>query len=265
MLMRNFLSSRKSVREFKAKNLSSKSVKDVQGLIETVHQKVDQNQVTYTFVENGKELAKTLEGKGGYAGVMIKAPAYIAMDIHQPSDAAHFMGAYFMEEIISGLLDLGLASCWISLANVDDAGHEALKGFSIDHADYLLAIGYPNNNAAIGEQVYSSRLGVEDIVYKNNIGTPMTLEELEALGLDDLFYYVRFAPSQYNEQPWRYVVNNGKIDMYVKDTGKNYWIEAGIAAYYLEQLVHTMNIPHRFVLAQPESNGEYNLIGSIQV
>lgn len=265
MLMRNFLSSRKSIREFKGKNISGKDMQKVQEIVSAVQNKVDGNLVQFTLIDEGKGFGKALEGKAGYAGVMIKAPAYIAMDIVDASPKGQFTAAYAMEEIITGLIEIGLGSCWISLTDVHAGGQEVIQGFNVHKAEYLLAFGYPMNTMGIGDTPYSSRMGVEDIVYKERLGNPMTVEELETLGLDDLFYYVRFAPSAHNEQPWRYVVNNGSVDMYMKDTGKNYWIEAGIAAYYLEQLAHTMSIPHRFVLEETSTEGEYKHIGSLQV
>lgn len=265
MLMRNFLKSRKSVREFKAKDLSQASVNGVRGLIEAVNPKAAAYEAKYTLVTQGKELYKALEGKGGYAGVMIKAPAYIILDANEASATSITYGAYYMEELITGLLELGLGSCWISLMNVGIDDKKALSQWGADHAEFMLALGYPNNSSIIGEEPYSSRLGIEDIVYKNEIGNHASLEELEQRGLDDLFYFVRFAPSQYNEQPWRYVVKDDSIDMYMIDSGRNYLVEAGIAKYYFEKLLHTMSIPSTFEMRDYPDQGDHKYIGSIQI
>ena len=265
MLMRNFLKTRKYVRECKAKDLSDKSISGVHELIREVADKALAHNVKYSFVEKGKDLYRHLEGKGGYAGVMIKAPAYIVMDVDETNANSFVNGAYYMEEIITGLIDLGLGSCWISLMNVGMDDKKALEQWGATHAEFMLALGYPNTSAIVGEEPYSSRLGVEDIVYKGAIGTPISLEELEQRGLDDLFYYVRYAPSQYNEQPWRYVVKDDSIDMYMKDTGRNYLVEAGIAIYYFEKMLHTLSIPSTFESRQLGDQGDHKYIGSIQI
>lgn len=265
MLMRNFLQSRKSVREFKARDLSQASVKGIQDLIDQVAPKAAPYNARYTFVEDGKELYQLLEGKGGYAGVMIKAPSYVILNVENSNSLSYINGAYYMEELISGLLNLGIGSCWISLLNVGMEDRVDLSRWGAEDADFMLALGYPNNSAIIGEQPYSSRLGIEDIVYQNEIGTPISLETLEQRGLDDLFYYVRFAPSQYNEQPWRYVVKYGSIDMYMIDTGRNFLVEAGIAMYYFENLLHTLSIPTRFQSEGLQDQGDHKYIGSIQI
>lgn len=266
MLMRNFLKTRKSVREFKARGLSSDAAKRVQSLVDGVNEKAAPHRASFTFVEKGEELFKQLEGKGGYAGVMIKAPSYIILDVDNSDADSYLRGAYYMEDLISGLLELGLGSCWISLQNVGLDDKALLKEWKANDADFMLALGYPNNSAIIGEEPYSSRLGIEDIVYKDEIGNPMTIDELEQRGLDDLFYYVRFAPSQYNEQPWRYVVKPGSIDMYMKDMGRNYLMEAGIAMYYFEALLHTLSIPTEFGKEEGMADqGEFKYIGSIRV
>lgn len=265
MLMRNFLKTRKSVREFKVRNLSADAAKGVQKQIDEIADKAAAHNARFTFVEDGGRLYKELEGKGGYAGVMIKAPSYIVLDVDNTQADSYLNGAYYMEEIITGLLDLGLGSCWISLQNVGLDDKALLKEWNADDADFMLAVGYPNNSSVIGEEPYSSRLGVEDIVYKEEIGQPITIEELEQRGLDDLFYYVRYAPSQYNEQPWRYVVKPGSIDMYMKDLGRNYLVEAGIAMYYFERLLHTLSIPSEFGSEGLSDQGDYKYIGSIRV
>ena len=119
MLMRNFLKTRKSVREFKAKKLDRRAVQGINALIDGVRDKAAAYDASFTFVENGDKLYKQLEGKGGYAGVMIKAPAYIVLDVDNANADSYLYGAYYMEALITGLLDLGVASCWISLQNVE--------------------------------------------------------------------------------------------------------------------------------------------------
>lgn len=265
MLMRNFLKTRKSVREFKTRSLSGEAARGVSRLVDEANEKATRYDARFRFVEDGDRLYKELEGKGGYAGVMIKAPSYIILDVDNANADSYLRGAYYMEDLISGLLDLGLGSCWISLLNVGMDEKALLKEWNADEADFMLALGYPNNSAVIGEEPYSSRMGIEEFVFKEEIGQPISLEELEQRGLDDLFYYVRYAPSQYNEQPWRYVVKPGSIDMYMKDMGRNYLIEAGIAMYYFERMLHTLSIPTEFGKEDIADQGEYKYIGSIRV
>lgn len=266
MLMRNFLQSRRSVREFKARGLAAATIKEVQALIDRIQTKADPFHVKFTLVEKGDALYRSLEGKGGYAGTMIKAPSYIVMDVDRSDAQSWLNGAYYMEDLITQLIPLNLGSCWISLTHVSEEDRRALAQHGVQDAPYLLAIGQPNTSSLVGEEPYSSRLGVEDLVYKDKLNNPISLEELEQRGLDDLFYYVRFAPSQYNEQPWRYVVRDHTIDMYVRDAGNNnFLVEAGIAMYYFEKLLSTLSIPSRFESAGLPDEGEYKYIGSIDV
>lgn len=63
MLMRNFLKTRKSVREFKAKKLDRRAVQGINALIDGVRDKAAAYDASFTFVENGDKLYKQLEGK----------------------------------------------------------------------------------------------------------------------------------------------------------------------------------------------------------
>lgn len=264
MLMRNFLTSRKSVREFKGKKLSKEAVRGVENLVASVNEKAAGNAARFRFIEDGDKLYKQLEGIGGYAGVMIKAPSYLILDVDNTKADSYLRGAYYMEELITGLIEYGLGSCWISLQNVSPDNRAPLKEWEAEQADFMLALGYPANKG-LGEEPSSSRLGIEDFVYKEDIGQPITVEELEQLGLDDLFHYVRYAPSQYNEQPWRYVVKPGQVDMYMKDMGRNYLVEAGIAMYYFEKMLHTLSIPGEFEHRGLDDQGDHKYIASIRV
>ena len=193
---------------------------------------------------------------------MINSPSYIAMNILEERDEAYVYGAYYLEDITTKLYNYNLGSCWISLGGVPD---EIKKDITVEagSTEYLLSIGYPVPRL-IGEQPFSSRLGVEEVVFHGD-GTPVTMAELEQLGLDDLFYYIRFAPSAYNNQPWRFYIEDGKITMVIENyKDKVTLVDAGIMMYYFESMLATIGLTQKFQVGI-KAQGADKVIGTIEV
>lgn len=263
MLMSQFLKSRKTVRDYKRKAIPRKTVREIRSILEEANKKMADKGATLVFLQDGKDILNVLEGKGGYAGVMIESPSYIALNIVEEKEEAYIFGAYYLEDTITKLYDYNLGSCWISLGNVEEPIRENLT-MEDGRTEYLLSIGYPVPQMGIGEAPYSSRLGVEEIVFTEE-GKKVTMEELEQRGLDDLFYYIRFAPSAYNRQPWRFYLGDGKITMTIPNySDKVTLVDAGIMMYYFEKMIAGIGIAQKFQV-DVKDVGADKQIGSIQV
>ncbi|MDO5718432.1 MAG: nitroreductase family protein [Tissierellia bacterium] len=264
MLMSDFLLSRKSVRVFKNKKLSGKSVKQVEALVEDINKTRDD--VRYELCVNGKDISKSLEGKAGYGGVMIDAPAYIAMHTLEEKPIAYLYGAYYLEKLITELKAIGLASCWVTLLEVDEDELKSIFKYDSGKVKYILAVGYPPRELNIGKANYSSRIGIEEYVFKGELGNEMEMEELEELGLDDLFYYLRMAPSSYNRQPWRFVIDEHMIKLYTLNTESiNDYVDIGIVIYYFNALAGTIGMRPNWDIEIGETGEGFEYIGQTQI
>ena len=74
---------------------------------------------------------------------------------------------------------------------------------------------------------------------------------LEERGLDDLFYYVKFAPSTKNSQPWRFVLKGTHVELYLKEIDQRVeYMDAGIIMYYFQILASYMGIYNKWTLAE---------------
>ena len=202
MLISNFLKNRKSTRDYKGKEVNQAILNELIEYTKVLESDSDDGSVKFSLYRDGESIYETLKGKGGYAGVMIESPHYISLEILNDLEKSIIEGSYVMESLITKATELGLGTCWISIENVD----ENIKSKLLNNGskvNYLLAIGYPTVKNPFLEETASCRLSIEEIVYKNEIGKNIELDEIEHRGLSDLFYYIRFAPSSYNNQPWR--------------------------------------------------------------
>lgn len=263
MLMSQFLQSRKTVRSYKTKAIRTEGMIEIRRILDEENEKMRAYGAELLFLEDGEDVVRLLEGKGGYSGVMIESPSYIALNIKEEKEEAYIYGAYYLEDLTTKLYDLNLGSCWVSLGGVPA---DLKRNIHVEpgSVEYLLAIGYPVAQLGIGEIPFSSRLGVEEIV-RDKEGKGLTMEELAQRGLDDLFYYVRFAPSAYNNQPWRFVVEDGKVTLLIQDyKDKVTLVDAGIMIYYFEKMLAGTGIVSKFTV-HVEDKGADKIIGTIAI
>lgn len=246
MLMTNFLRDRKSVREFRNKSIDLETMKVIKSYLRTLENETEN--VKFRLYENGDYIYSQLKGIGGYSGLMIESPHYIALEQTKDDRDTLIYGAYNMEKLITELNRLGIETCWISADTIREEFKETVFGEHSGVIDYMIAVGYGKRKNPFIKESTSERLGVDEIVYSGNLGQELGDHELEHRGLDDLFYYVRFAPSKWNLQPWRFILDKDKVTLLIKhkvgDT--QHLVEAGIVMYYFIELAKTIGLENQW-------------------
>ncbi|MGO1369579.1 nitroreductase family protein [Senegalia sp. (in: firmicutes)] len=270
MLFRKFLEDRRSTREYKDMIIEKDKMDmllDFSSKIENSHGNED---ISFIFYEDGKKIYKNLKGVAGYAGVMIESPHYIGIQTNNEDDITFLKSSYAMETLLTKIYQMDLGSCWINVMDTPYDSKKILFNGDNKHINYIVAVGYPKNpnrlseisnsdgleNEDVGylntirpfkekkyfvEKSTSSRLAVSDIVFENEFGNKMSQEDLDKRGLDELFYYIRYAPSDKNEQPWRFILKNDSADLAIIDPeDKNNLTDAGIMMYYFEEMAKSI-------------------------
>lgn len=246
--MNNFLKGRRSVRDFKNKKVELSVLESIVPSLEELEKEEATGSVKFKLYEYGEHIYEGLKGKAGYSGVMIQSPHYIALELKDTEDHTIIYGAYFMEKLITKLNEKGLDTCWISLTDVDSKTKNDIFGESKGEANNLLAFGYPKRRNPFTAEPFSERIGVEELVFEGKIPVMGDIDKLEAKGLMDLFYYVRFAPSTKNLQPWRFLLedHNVKLMLQYQDGEQPLLIDAGIIMYYFEALANMQGIKSKW-------------------
>lgn len=250
MSMNEFLENRKSVRDFKSKNLSDSDLKKVESIIFDINNLAKKYDVNFKLYKAGSVVYNSLDGEGGYDGTMIKANHYIAMEADKNNELSMIFGAFYFENLITKLDALNVGSCWVTISNASEESKKSAFGDN-SNVDFLLAMGYAPNEFGFGKKKFSSRIGVEEFVCDKSLSTPIDIDKLQNYGLDELFSYLRFAPSTKNEQPWRFVLNDDDFDLYIKDyKGIENLIDAGIVMYYYTELANYNNIDANWIVKE---------------
>ena len=261
MLMTNFLQKRKSVRNFKTDTVPRDALENIKLLMEEMGTR--ESGISFSLYENGKIVAEGLRGKAGYAGVMIEAPHYIALDIDGDKPLNILKGGYCLEKLNTKIVDLDIDTCWITVDSVDADTKRAIFGENGTGIDYLIALGYGQKKKLFDPEVTSSRLSVEEIVFADTIGNPISIETLENYGVFDVFSSVRYAPSHKNFQPWRFVLKGSEVDAYMvkSDEDNRSLIDMGVILFYMEEMLKTIGINKKWTIDLKDAD-KYYYIGS---
>lgn len=261
MLMTNFLQKRKSVRNFKNDIVPRDVLENIKLLMDELDR--EENDISFSLYENGKIVAEGLKGKAGYAGVMIEAPHYIALDISDDKPLNILKGGYCLEKLNTKIVDLDLDTCWITVDEVDEATKKSIFGENGTKINYLIAFGYGQKKKLFDPEVTSSRLDVNEIVFSENLGEPISIETLENYGIFDVFSSVRYAPSHKNFQPWRFVLKGTDVEAYMvkSDEDDRSLIDMGVVLFYMEEMLKTIGINKKWTIDLKDA-GKYYYIGS---
>lgn len=268
--MSNFLKDRKSVREYKNKEITGEVKAQILRIFDELEKEDGNRHFNFVLFEEGDRVYRLLEGLAGYSGVMIKSPHYIGIRLKEASTDSIIYGSFYTEKLMTELSKLNLGSCWINVKNVDKKVKSEAFGEYNKNIGYIIAIGYPKASNPFVQEPFSSRVSIQDIVYDEELDKPISIEELEKRGLDDLFYYIRFAPSNYNKQPWRFILKNDRVILLleVSEEGKTDLMDAGLVMYYFVELAKTIGINGQWTIAdnQVSHDGKnYRQIGEFQL
>ncbi len=268
MKFREFTVNSHSTREYEESGVDEQDLGEIKTYLEEINNSAGKEKgFSLILLENGAEIYQDLEGFGGYGGVMIKGPHYIALRLDQTDHELEVVGAFYLQSVVKKLYDLDLGSCWITVDGIIPAQMEKLLAGQSGVVQHLLVFGKPakkekqsdkhttivNCGTKYEQDPYglaiittsdASRLSVVETVFLKTWGNVAPYEEMEKRGVLDLLYYVRNSPSYQNAQPCRLILKDGYAELCVinPDQEENY-TDAGIMLFTLEGLAKEMSFP----------------------
>ena len=234
---KKLISTRKSVREFKDTKIDYKYFNEIENYIKRSKKLLSGIEVEikmYDFYE----CYEKIDQLAGYNGYLIQAPNYIII-LSDIKEGYIENSGYVGERLILKAKDLGIDSCWITFKN-SKLIKEKLNISSDKEITGIIALGYEDDINSKNKAT-SERLGVEEIVFMDEWGNSANVDELEERYLLDAFFYARMAPSSLNKQPWRFIIDGGKVILAVKKddftTDYEARINTGIAMLYFNLII----------------------------
>ena len=239
MNYKNLILNRKSVREFKDTSIDPKYFNEIKEYMNNSKKLLPEIEVEIRMYDF-KDCYENINQLAGYNGYLIKAPNYIIL-LSDVKNGYIENSGYVGERLILKARDLGIDSCWITFKDSKSI-KEKLNISSDKEVTAIIALGYEDNKNAKNKST-SDRLSVEEIVFMDEWGNNASVTGLEERYLLDAFSYARMAPSSFNRQPWRFIIDGGKVILAVKtdDFSSDYEssIDTGIAMLYFSLIIDT--------------------------
>lgn len=247
MQFHKIIEQKKSIREFKNKNLENTDLDNLLDYTYKVEYLQEDIHASFYFIKDGYKAHEHLLGSAGYYGMAIDAPHYLLV-ISEKKEHYKKNAAYMMEQVLLKAFEMEIGSCWIDIIE----GQSDLKSkLKIDKKGEIVAIaalGYPKTNIFGIETSVAGRQSIEELVYQSTWGQLMDIEKLNQRGLEEIFYYARHAPSWGNIQPWKFIIDDDKLILTMLQENSNekkcndHELECGIMMLYIEKMMHKQGI-----------------------
>ena len=181
---------------------------------------------------------------------------YIGLDIGDGDKNAYIFGGYYLEKINVQVQGMEFGTCWISLYTTDNEVKKEAFSDSYKNIISILSLGYEVGQTVFENEIYSSRLELEEYVFLNSFEKPAEISFLSSRGLSDIFYHVKYAPSALNRQPWRYLIKDNRILLYIENfENETDYLDSGVAMFYLKTLLEQDGIFSSWDIEAPEVDG----------
>ncbi len=247
---------RRSVRTFDGTKLREEDARAIMEFAEKV-QNPYELPITWKLLDVGRD--------GLSSPVIIGADTFIAGKMRRVPHAEEAFG-YSFEKIVLFAESKGIGTTWIAGTMNRAAFESALALDPEEVMPCVSPIGYPAKKMSLRETMMrkgvkaDSRLEFEELFFDGGFEKPLTKEKAGAL--KDALLAVRLAPSAVNKQPWRVVIQGGKVHFYEKQSGGyvsgDGWdiqkIDMGIALCHFELIAKESGLDVTFEIAEPELN-----------
>ena len=253
---KNIIMNKSSVRDYKEKKVDEKIILELSRYANTCPRLAEDIKMDIRIMDNDV-VYRQLDGFAGYHGIMINAPHYVIL-LSEKKD--HYMenAGYVGESIAMKAFDLGVDSCWITFTDSQKVIHR-LNIVTGKEVVGILALGYGKKKKPvtlgalkIGDNYSQADMRKKDgntstvlplcqMVYIDKWGEGADVDKLMERALYDPMDCARKAPSTLNRQPWRFLIDGGKIILTMrKDNDISEYeerIDAGIAMLYFEDVI----------------------------
>ncbi len=275
---------KKSIRDYKKKKVADKKISEVKDFIVNSKRLNQDLKIDILFMNN-EDVFEKLDGVCGYEGKMLYAPHYAFIF---SEEGPHYLenSGYVGELLSLKLFEMGIDSCFISFDD-SDIVKEKLSIKNDYHLGTILALGYGEQRGGIfnftkaGGNYSKAKLGVKDrdtirhtiteITYMSKWGNNATFEELEMRMLDKPLFYSRLAPSSFNRQPWRFIIDNNIVVLAIKSGNNSYndAIDAGIQMLYFDLITSSTLTNVDWVMGKPEKEykipDDFEIMGYVKI
>lgn len=271
------MKNRVSVRTFDGQKLTKETIKILDAYIsELNNSSIFGGNVRFKLVHTVNDQNEKI--KLGTYGVIKGANTFVAAAVDKNPKSLIELG-YKLESFVLKVTAMGLGTCWLGGTFSKGEFGKAMSIQSTEILPIVLPVGVPLGKRTIVEKMFRAVAGSDnrkqfnEIFYKFELGKPLASTELHPYFAEALDM-VRIAPSGSNKQPWRIVVDNDNLNIYLAHT-KGYSsalgydiqiVDIGIAMLHLESALTEHNLNGKWVDSKlPNSENDTSYIISYVV
>lgn len=254
---------RRSVRRYRDQPLDKATLAEIDTVVDDLVPLVPANRfrVMRRDVVTGEDLIAAM---GGY-GRILSPPHYLVGYIIGTDHPLVDLG-FRMEQIAIGMVELGVSTCFIgSLGRTANVRIRFRLSRDAQMGAFLI-FGYPAENIA-GRTINAvirraagatNKLSVEEIFYHGTFDNPAAPPQ----ALATLIKAARNAPSADNAQPWRFLLRDGTLYLFVKRSNPRYgnkpvmqmyrYFDGGVCMSNVSMALDALEQEGQWVLLDPE-------------
>jgi nitroreductase len=255
---------RSSIRRYDPQPLDTALMERVKRIIAGVEPLVPENDFR-VFHRPGMLIDKEFIRSMGAYGYIVSPPHALAPFTVGARFPLVDLG-YRVEQIVVGLTQLGIGSCYIGTMGREDANRKRLNLPPDSRCGALLVFGYPASS--LGGRTLNAfirsvpkgdaRLPEDQVFFVGSFDRPREAPE----DLKPLITAARFAPSAINTQPWLFLWSDPQLHVFVKrhnpkygrGAGQDYrFYDGGISMANLWLARKAMSLKGRWLLPDQES------------
>lgn len=251
---------RRSVRKYLNEELQVGILEEIREAGSGVKRLYEDIDMDIHIVEDGIRFQSIIRGIIGNLGKII-APHYIVVTSEKKEGYLENAG-FALEEIILSLGALGIGTCFIGRG----INHELLRSLvpvkKNHEVVFALSFGYPRNEESNRKRMLRWKKRMEIAEFASGHLTRTWRHILDA---------VKMAPVSMNTRPWRFHINDNRVDIYSMNkgdifnwgSGKMNRIALGSALYHIYMAAEGLDREIRIMQLQDNKKKDCSYIASI--
>lgn len=196
---------------------------------------------------------------------IIKHPQAYVTGICSNNDEEVLLFGYLMEHLVIELTMLGIGSCWLG-GTFDRKKMSAYISAAADKVlPAVITLGYPHTRKGVLDTLIrvsagsAKRRPFGQLFFQADGKTPLTAEEAGRFAQP--LEMVRRAPSASNKQPWRGILDQDVLHMFLDESPRYnralgypiQMLDMGIAICHLRTALHESGVSHTMFFAEQSS------------
>jgi len=253
---------RKSIRTYSNIDIELQTKQNIIGFMKSNSVGIFGNKVVFYWIDGNSDEFKDV--KLGTYGVISGTKSFIAGKVRNSDKNFEDFG-YCLEKLVLYCSGLHVGTCWLGGTYKKTAFAASVNLLEDEFIPAVTPVGYFGTKKTTVDKLFRRIAGsdnrklFDELFFSESLTTQLSERDKEKYGY--VLEMVRLAPSASNKQPWRIVVADKLLHLFLKRT-PNYnkkllhsdlqRVDMGIAIAHLDLALNEKNTEHRWIVSNPD-------------